>query len=216
MIFFPLKQKQWRIRSQPKTHPMKFKICTAQGCYWPKMLFPEDEWRPAKGVLGHARPPPPRNIFNLEINLVQPGAKKTHPFWQECCLFHKTNVSFPWNGTSLFSEISEITEKRRQQTDQILRQQNLLQTRQAHRGREGQPYGRRQRWSKKQAKTVIPITKTPTFVTTVVLAPMAVSPVLLGAWAAGCRLGASDLVGRLAAGVVIAVRPLAGRHPDLL
>ena len=51
-----------------------------------------------RGSWGMPAPPPPWNIFNLEINLVQSGAKNNHPFWQECCLFHKTNVSFPETG----------------------------------------------------------------------------------------------------------------------
>ena len=60
---------------------------------------------------------PPGNIFNLEINLVQSGAKKNkkqkNTFLTRLLdvhLFRWTN-EFPWNGTSLFPEISEIPEK---------------------------------------------------------------------------------------------------------
>ena len=57
---------------------------------------------------------PPGNVYNLKINLVQSWAKKTLFDKISGCTYMSFSLNeceFPWNGTSLFPEISELPEK---------------------------------------------------------------------------------------------------------
>ena len=67
-------------------------MCAYTPGVWPKVFFHEDEWHFVTGSRGC----PPGNGFNLEINLVQSGAKKDF-----LTRFLDVNVLFSLNGSDV-------------------------------------------------------------------------------------------------------------------